>query len=97
MLSPWLGAADEIWSTAPARVHHATRRRGGGLATGGEGAAARDAGGRISLLGGPRTEHWGRRSSPQWPGRSRLRRGPQRIDGISVRVQRQFQARGTGG
>ena len=31
MLTLWLGAADAIWSIETSRLHHAARRRGGGI------------------------------------------------------------------
>src|SRR4029453_3777274 len=48
MLPRWPGAADAIRSTWTARVHRAARRRGGGVAGRGSGAAASDAGDWIS-------------------------------------------------
>src|SRR5260370_38932467 len=46
MLPLWLGAADAIRSIEAARVHHAARRRGGGVAACGAGTAGGRAGDR---------------------------------------------------
>src|SRR5712691_9456347 len=47
MLTLWLGTADAIWSIETSRLHHAARRRGGGVAVGGA-RAATGAGDRLS-------------------------------------------------